>query len=152
MVGKLNSYVTRVGVFLIPIALVVGMAGFDGVGGALFHPPSQNSPPQNLEIWTWYDLDAIRNNLAGNHTLMNDLDFTSPGYEEVASLIANQGKGWQPIGFVERICWDSPCGGGGCGTEWYGLNGTLDRQGYEIRDLFINRPNENDVALFWCCQ
>jgi hypothetical protein len=148
MLGKLYFYVTRVAVFLIAVALVVGMAGFDGVGGALLYPPSQNSPPQNLEIHTWYDLDAIRNNLAGNHTLMNDLDFTSPGYEELASLTANQGKGWQPIGFVERICWDSPCGGGGCGSEWYGLNGTFDGQGYEIRDLFINRPEENDVGLF----
>jgi hypothetical protein len=148
MLGQLNSYVTKVTVFLIPVALVVGMAGFDGVGGALFYVPSQNDPPQNLEIRTWYDLDAIRSNMAGNHTLMNDLDFTSPGYEELASLIANQGKGWQPIGLVDRICWDSPCGGGGCDTEWYGLNGTFHGQGYEIRDLFINRPNENDVGLF----
>jgi hypothetical protein len=148
MLGRLGFYAARVGVFLIPVALVVGMAGFDGVGGVLFSPPSQNSTPQNLEIRDWYDLDAIRNNLAGNHTLMNDLDFTSPGYEELASPIANQGKGWEPIGAVSVICWDSPCGGGGCDTEWYGLNGTFDGQGYEIRGLFINRTNENDVGLF----
>jgi hypothetical protein len=148
MLGELNFYVARVGVFLIPVALVVGMAGFDAVGAGPFHPPFQNSPPQNLEIRTWYDLHAIRNNLGGNHTLMNDLDFTSAGYDELASLIANQGKGWQPIGFAERICRDSPCGGGGRGTEWHGPNSTFDGQGYEIRDLFINRPNENDVGLF----
>jgi hypothetical protein len=145
MLGKLHSYLPKVSVFLIPVALIVGMADFDGVGG---RPPSQNSPPQNLEIRTWYDLDAVRNNLAGNHTLMNDLDITTPGYEEVASPTANQGDGWQPIGYVERIFWDSPCGGGGSREDWYGLNGTFDGQGYEIRDLFIGRPTENDVGLF----
>jgi hypothetical protein len=152
MLGKLNFCVKRVGVFLIPVALVVGMAGCTGDDGSYAgppgHPPSQNSPPQNLEIRTWYDLDAVRNNLAGNHTLMNDLDITTPGYEEVAGPTANQGHGWQPIGYVERIFWDSPFGGGGSRTDWYGLNGTFDGQGYEIRDLFINRPTENDVGLF----
>jgi hypothetical protein len=148
MSGKLNFYATRVGVFLIPVVLVVGMAGFDGVGGALSFPPSQNSPPQNLEIQTWYDLDAARNNLAGNHTLMNDLDSTTPGYWELVAPIANQGEGWQPIGFVQVICWDSPCGGGDMIEEWYGLNGTFDGQGYEIRDLFIGRPHESDIGLF----
>jgi len=140
--------VAKVAVFLIPVALVVGMAGFDGVGGALSFPPSQNSPPQNLEIRTWYDLDAIRNNLAGNHTLMNDLDSTTPGYEELASPMANGGNGWQPIGSVDRVFWDSPCGGGGSREDWYGLNGTFDGQGYDIRDLFTDRPDESDVGLF----
>src|SRR3989337_443137 len=100
MLGKLNCYVTRVGVFLIPLALIVGLAGFDDDWGGPILPSSKNSPPQNLEIRTWYDLDAVRNNLAGNHTLMNDLDSTTPGYEELASETANQGEGWQPIGFV----------------------------------------------------
>ena len=62
MLGKLNFYVTRVSVFLIPVALIVGMAGFDGVGSGHTLTISQN-----LEILTWFDLDAIRNNLAGNH-------------------------------------------------------------------------------------
>jgi hypothetical protein len=148
MSGKLNFYATRVGVFLMPVVLVVGMAGFDGVGGALSFPPSQNSPPQNLEIRTWYDLDAVRNNLAGNHTLMNDLDSATSGYWELASPIANQWNGWEPIGFVARIFWDDPCGGGGSREDWYALSGTFDGQGYEIRDLFIDRPTENDVGLF----
>jgi hypothetical protein len=153
MWGKLNFYVTKVGVFLIPVALVVGMAGCTGDDGSYpgprGHPPSQNSPPQNLEIRTWYDLDALRNNLAGNHTLMNDLDFTTPGYWELASPISNQGEGWEPIGFVQVIFWDSPflCSGGSR-EDWYGLNGTFDGQGYDIRDLFTDRPDESDVGLF----
>jgi len=79
------------------------------------------------EIWDWYDLDAIRNNLDGNYVLMDDLDSTTAGYEELASLTANGGKGWEPIG---------------------SFNGTFDGQGYEIHDLFINRPSESDVGLF----
>jgi hypothetical protein len=95
-------------------------------------------------------LDAVRNNLAGNHTLMNDLDSTTPGYWELASPIANQWNDWQAIGFVEVIYFDDPFGcSGGKIENWYGLNGTFDGQGYEIRDLFINRrADENDVGLF----
>jgi len=87
-----------------------------------------------MEIWDWYDLNAIRNILASNCILMNDLDSTTAGYEELASTTANQGKGWKPIGFV------SP------GDD--GFTGTLDGQGYEISDLFINRPDENYIGLF----
>ena len=85
-----------------------------------------------LEIRDWYDLDAIRDNLFGSHTVMNDLDSTTPGYEELASQTANQGKGWQPIG-----TWSLSA-----------FTGSFDGQGHEIRDLFINRPNESPVGLF----
>jgi hypothetical protein len=87
--------------------------------------------PENLEIRTWHDLDAIRDNLAGNYTLMNDLDSTTPGYAELASPTANGGNGWQPIGnFTDSF------------------TGTFDGQGYEIRDLFINRRDKYFVGLF----
>ncbi len=84
--GKTISLI-RVSIFLIMAAFIAGIAG------CFYTPPSHN-----LEIRTWYDLNAIWNNLAGHHTLMNDLDSTTPGYEELASARANQGKGWQPIG------------------------------------------------------
>lgn len=96
--------------------------------GCLFPPSSQN-----LEIRTWYDLDAIRDNLGGHHILMNDLDSTTAGYEELASPTANQGQGWQPI-----------IGTGGDPP----FTGTFDGQGYEIRDLFINLPGKGYVGLF----
>jgi hypothetical protein len=115
--------VKRIGSFLIVAALIIGVVGCAGGG---YTPPSQN-----LEIRSWYDLDAVRNNLAGKHTLMNDLDSTTTGYEELASPTANQGKGWEPIG-----------------TRVYLFTGTFDGQGYEIRDLFINRADEGDVGLF----
>ena len=84
------------------------------------------------EVRDWYDLDAMRDNLYGSHTLMNDLDFTTPGYGELASQIADEGKGWQPIG-----TWSLSS-----------FTGTFDGQGHEIRDLFINRPNQSPVGLF----
>ena len=118
MLEKLNCYVKRLSILLITVALIVGMAGC-------------TLPSQNLEIRTWNDLDTIRDNLRGNHILMNDLDFTTAGYTELASPTANEGKGWQPIGTEDDL-----------------FTGTFDGQGYEIRDLFIYRPDESAVGLF----
>ncbi len=90
-----------------------------------------NSPlSQNLEIRDWHDLDAVRDNLDGSHTLMNDLDSTTSGYIELASPTANEGKGWQPIAVNDTFV------------------GSFDGQGYEIGDLFINRPDESGVGFF----
>jgi hypothetical protein len=133
MLEKLNCYVAKAGILLIVLALLAGMAGCDG-----YSPCPTPSPSQNLEIWDWYDLNAVRDNLAGNHTLMNDLDSTTAGYEELASPRANQGKGWESIGTFIPMC------------AFGGLIGTFDGQGYEIRDLFINRPDEYLVGLFGC--
>jgi hypothetical protein len=116
-----DRHLAKVCVFLITVALIAGMAGC-----SLF-------PSQNLEIQTWYDLDAVRNNLAGNYILMNDLNSTTAGYEELASPTANEGKGWHPI-----------IGTGGDPP----FTGTFDGQGYEIRDLFINLPGIGYVGLF----
>jgi hypothetical protein len=122
MLKKLNFYVKRLSILLVMIALIAGMEG------CIFGPSSQN-----LEIRTWHDLNAIRNNLSGHHILINDLDSTTDGYEEVASPTANEGKGWIPI-----------IGAGGDPP----FTGTFDGQGYEIRDLFINLPSIGNVGLF----
>jgi hypothetical protein len=114
-------------ILLITAGSTAGLGGCDG-----YTPP----PSENLEIRDWYDLNAIRDNLRGNHVLMNDLDSITPGYEEMASPTANEGKGWQPIELVSRT-----------GLYFY-FGGTFYGQGHEIRDLFINRPDENGVALF----
>ena len=78
-------------------------------------------------IRDWYDLNAVRDNLDDNYLLMNDLDSDTAGYEELASETANGGAGWDPI--------DS-------------FTGTFDGQGYEINNLFINRPTSNYIGLF----
>jgi hypothetical protein len=84
-----------------------------------------------VEIRDWNDLDAIRNNLGDRYILMNDLGSATAGYVELASETANQGKGWQPIG-----------------TSDDQFTGNFDGQGYEIKDLFINRPDQSYVGLF----
>jgi uncharacterized repeat protein (TIGR02543 family) len=83
------------------------------------------------EIRDWHDLNAIRNNLGDRYILMNDLGSATTGYVELASETANQGKGWQPIG-----------------TSDDQFTGNFDGQGYEIKDLFINRPDQSYVGLF----
>ncbi|MDH4291551.1 MAG: hypothetical protein OEV56_02950, partial [Dehalococcoidia bacterium] len=108
----------RLGILLIAASLIVGTAGCE-------------SPPDYPGIRDWYDLDAIRDDLGGHYLLMNDLDSATAGYVELASKAANQGKGWQPIGTS-----DDP------------FAGSLDGQGYEISDMFINRPDEIVVGLF----
>jgi len=83
------------------------------------------------QIRDWYDLDAVRDNLGGSYMLMNDLDSTITGYGELASETADVGMGWEPIG-----------------TSDTGFTGSFDGQGHEIRNLFINRPDQDHVGLF----
>ena len=109
-----------------------------GYGGTCYSPNYNPPPSEDLEIWTWYDLDDVRDNLEGSHVLMNDLDSTTPGYDELAGPTANQGKGWDPIGY-----WIYPLGFSGPVFA-----GNFDGQGYEIRDLYINRPDEIYAGLF----
>jgi hypothetical protein len=91
-----------------------------------------NFLPDGVEpLWDWYDLNDIRYYLDGNYALMNDLDSTAAGYEELASQTARDGKGWQPIGNLSDQ-----------------FIGALEGQGYKIRELFINRPDELFVGLF----
>ena len=120
-----HHHLVKFSIFLIVTTLIVGAAGCDG---------GNNSPiPRNLEIRDWHDLDAIRDNLDGNHTLMNDLDSTTAGYIELASPTADEGKGWQPVG--SSAVNDT-------------FVGSFNGHGYEICDLFINRPDQSDVGLF----
>jgi len=83
------------------------------------------------QITNWHHLHNMRYYLNSYLILMNNLDSTTSGYTEMASSSAAGGKGWQPIG-----------------TSGNRFTGTFDGQGYEIRDLFINRPDEGYVGLF----
>jgi hypothetical protein len=82
-------------------------------------------------------LQAIRYHLDEDFILMNDLDSTTAGYTGLASPTANRGKGWEPIG-----------------TALEPFAGNFDGQGYEIRDLFIDRPDRDkldwNIGLFGC--
>jgi hypothetical protein len=90
-------------------------------------------PGDPYQIADWQHLDNVRNHLAYHFVLMNDLDSTTAGYGELAGPSANEGKGWQPIG-----------------TEQDPFTGSFNGQGYEIGDLYINRPDEGQVGLFGC--
>jgi hypothetical protein len=114
----------RICILLITIVLLTGIVGCGG------------TPSQDLEIYDWYDLDAIRDNLNRNYILMNNLDSATSGYDELASPTANEGKGWEPIG-----TWTPE-------SSWTGFMGTFDGQGYEIRDLLVNHPGTTGVGLF----
>jgi hypothetical protein len=126
-----RKYVSNAGIFLITAVIITALIGFGGTCYRTSLPPSEN-----LEIRTWYDLDDVRDNLRGNHTLMNDLDSSTDGYEELASPTANGGKGWEPIGFAPPQQYPTA------------FLGTFDGQGHEIRGLFIDRPDEICVGLF----
>ena len=108
----------KISIVVITVALVVGMIGC-------------GSTPSGTEIRDWYDLDAVRDNLSGSYILMNDLDSTTAGYDELASETASMGMGWKPIGNVNAT-----------------FTGGFDGQGLEIKNLFINRPDEEEVGLF----
>ena len=94
-----------------------------------------------LGISDWHDLHAIRDDLSGSYVLMNDLDSNTAGYVELARATANGGRGWQPIG---SAYWD-PEGAGYIGEFFVGI---FNGRGYEVRDMFINRPDEDMVGLF----
>jgi len=83
------------------------------------------------EIRDWHGLNAARDNLGGSYVLMNDLDSTTAGYEELASSTADERQGWQPVG-----------------TEDQPFTGGLYGQGHKIRNLVIDRPEGKDVGLF----
>ena len=83
------------------------------------------------QLADWYHLDNLRNFLSSYFILTDDLDFGSIGYTELASETGNEGEGWEPIGNL---------------TDPFA--GSFNGQGYQIHDLFIDRPDESDVGLF----
>ena len=80
-------YLAIVGIVLIMITLVAGFPGSYTVG---LNDPELS---QNLEIRTWYDLNAVRDNLSGNHILMNDLNSKAnpPIYHGLSGTFDGQG-------------------------------------------------------------
>ena len=137
--SKASYYLKRLGIFLIAAAFIIGMVGCDGNGNGT------DPYADYIKIYDWNDLDAIRDNMVEKYVLMNDLDSGTNGYATVAGPSANNGTGWEPIGDAELYVGGDPM------IDFYlnvPFNGTFDGQGYEIKDLFINRPLEALVGLF----
>ncbi len=114
--------------FTITISFLLMMSGFFVVvSGEDTGLSVQEDVSEPIEIYDWHDLDEVRDDLDGDYILMNNLDEDTDGYDE----LVDTEKGWAPIG--------------GEGTSF---GGTFDGNGYEIRDLYINRPEKNNVGLF----
>lgn len=68
-------------------------------------------------------LNNVRNHLNAHFKLIEDIDLDITPF--------NQGSGWEPIGSFQEP-----------------FKGTFDGNGYKIKNLFINRSNENYIGLF----
>lgn len=84
-----------------------------------------------VEITTWAGLDDVRDNLAGNYFLANDLGTGDTGYDTYASSSANSGAGWDPIATN--------------GTNYF--TGTFNGQNHTIDGLCVN-THVNGTGLF----
>ena len=83
------------------------------------------------KIYDWYDLDDVRKDLTAGYVLMNDLDENTDGYAE----LVERERGWEPIGERDE-------------DGNLSFSGIFDGNRNEIRDLFINRTEENYIGLF----
>jgi len=113
--------------FIMPAQDVTVTANFEP---AEFHGGT-GTAEDPYQIADWHQLDYIRNYLDSYFVLVGNLGQITPGYEGLASATANGAEGWQPIGSED---------------DWF--TGCFDGQGYEIRELFIDRPGEDVVGLF----
>ncbi len=80
-----------------------------------------------IEITTVEELQLMKLDLDACYTLMNDLDFSEHVGWENHGLIWNHGAGFQLIST---------------------FTGTFDGQGHTILNLYIDRPDTNDIGLF----
>mgnify|MGYP003293155333 CR=1 FL=1 len=87
-------------------------------------------PEGYVGIYTKDDLDNIKLDMTGKYILMNDIVFNDSDYEKGGSFY-NSGKGWEPIG-----------------TSSTKFTGILDGNGYKIKNLYINTPEQNYIGLF----
>lgn len=77
-----------------------------------------------IEIRTLQDLDNIRNNTHADYVLMNDIDASATQNWDGA-------QGWMPIGtFHNRF------------------TGSLNGNGHNITNLYVNKNSTNDLGLF----
>lgn len=83
-------------------------------------------------IKDWYDLNLVRSNLNGVYLMKANLDFSTDGYNELASQNADESSGWNPLGK----------------NSTNEFSGHFDGQSYVISDVYINRIDEDNVGLF----
>lgn len=84
-------------------------------------PPVQEPEPEvYIEISTKEELSAVRDNLAANYRLVNDIVFEDADFEEGGAFY-NNGCGWLPIGTWETM-----------------FSGKFDGNGFSVVNLKVN--------------
>lgn len=96
---------------------------FGGGAGTIDNP---------YQISNFFHLNNIRNHLTAYFILTTNLDSNTPGFTQTAGETANGGLGWEPIGTDINNS----------------FTGFFDGGGNTISDLYINRPNRDNVGLF----
>ena len=110
--------------------VIVNRPDFAGGSGTVSDP---------YQIENWYHLDKVReygveggsNYSKGTYFVLNKnlVHFTN-GYNELASIEANDGLGWDPLGDIDNI-----------------FTGHFDGQGYRVSNLWIVRETESHVGF-----
>jgi len=106
-------------------------ANFEEVDPSTLFAGGNGTEENPYQIANWSHLNNIRDYLNSRFILINNLKSTTAGYWELASSTANGGKGWQPTGTVDER-----------------FAGVFNGQEHEIKNLFINRPEEGPIGLF----
>lgn len=79
------------------------------------------------QIQSWEQLSKINQKPNAYFIQIADLDAKAAGYEQFAGVQANSGKGWIPVS---------------------NFRGKFSGNGYSIKDLHINQPQQGNLGLF----
>ena len=121
-------------------------ANFEQVNAEELFAGGDGTEGDPYRLVNWCHLNNVRYFLSAHYMLMNDLDSATAGYEELASATANGGKGWETIGSV----FVDPLFSLDIIDPVDSFTGSLDGQGHDVGDLFIDRAGEDGVGLFGC--
>lgn len=107
--------------FLGPFLILAMLLGLSPIHSALSAKSSSDTP---IAITNVHELQGMQENLSAHYILANDIDASE-------TVDWNDGKGFQPIGVSD-----------------YPFMGTFDGQGFVIKNLHVDRPDEDYVGLF----
>lgn len=99
-------------------------------------PPGEQEEEEEegiISIYNCENLQAIQQGLSASYKLQNNIDCSE-------TKNWNNGKGFKPIGYDSNS--------GASGHQGNKFTGNFDGQGYLITNLFIKRPNEDNIGLF----
>ncbi len=129
---------------MLKIVTIIAIAfSFSFVSALSFSGNGSGTEEDPYQITNVHQLQEMNDDLDACYILMNDIDASETrtwnvGDHDNDPATPDSAMGFVPIGdFIEE-------------NPTAGFTGTLDGQGYSINDLFINRPNEDNIGLFGC--